>query len=89
LTGNIEIIVTMFIVLFYGQVHSVILMLHITSLHHMAAEAICCVMIFSILQCLFDISSFYLSRRIYNNIIYLYCQYNINVIVIFCHTNFV
>jgi hypothetical protein len=26
---------------------------------------------------------------IYNNITYLYCQYNINVTVIFCHTFFV
>jgi hypothetical protein len=31
---------------------------------------------------------FILSRRIYNNIIYLYCQYNISVIVIFYHTDF-
>jgi hypothetical protein len=36
---------------------------------------------------LFDISSFYLSRRIYNNIIYLYRQYNISVMVIFCDTD--
>jgi hypothetical protein len=34
-------------------------------------------------------SSFYLSRRIYNNNTYLYRQYNINVTVIFFyHTNF-
>jgi hypothetical protein len=33
--------------------------------------------------------SIYLSRRIYNNVTYLYRQYNIIVTVIFCHTNFV
>jgi hypothetical protein len=38
--------------------------------------------------CLFDISSFYLSQSIYNNIAYLYRQYNINVMVIFYHTDF-
>jgi hypothetical protein len=31
---------------------------------------------------IFDTNSFYLSRRIYNNITYLYCQYNISVTVI-------
>ncbi|KAL5677132.1 hypothetical protein ACJX0J_013263, partial [Zea mays] len=30
----------------------------------------------------------FLDRCIYNNITYLYHQYNISVVVIFCHTNF-
>jgi hypothetical protein len=38
--------------------------------------------------CLFDISSFYLSQSIYNNIAYLYRQYNISVMVIFYHIDF-
>jgi hypothetical protein len=42
----------------------------------------------AVLKCLFDISSFYLSRHIYNNITYLYRQYAINVIMIFCYTDF-
>jgi hypothetical protein len=29
------------------------------------------------------------SQHIYNNITYLYRQYNINIILIFCHTDFI
>jgi hypothetical protein len=37
---------------------------------------------------LFDINSIYLGQRIYSNITYLYRQYNISVMLMFCHTDF-